>query len=61
MGNCLVRGNRKLKMQLSDESRRRHFLEHILQNFEIVRLHNNFLVQGLGFKSLIQYSDVPNQ
>lgn len=41
--SCLAMGNRKLMMQLSAEGRRVHFLEHVVQNFEIVRLDYKFI------------------
>lgn len=37
IGSYLVKSGRKLKMKLSAEGKRRHFLEHLFENLEIIR------------------------
>lgn len=37
IGSYLVKSGRKLKMKLSAEGKRRHFLEHLFENLEVIR------------------------
>ncbi len=37
IGSYLIRNSRKIKMKLSAEGKRRHFLEHLFKNLEVIR------------------------
>lgn len=57
IGSYLVKSGRKLKMKLSAEGKRRHFLEHLIENLEVIRppykfsnalFELKFLIHDLG-------------